>query len=489
MKTGPPFTQADLDALSRRGISLAEAQRQLGLLRSPPPSASLLRAATPGDGILVTSESRQRELEKLATREQRKGGMLKFVPASGAASRMFRPLQEEGDAGERLLAQWQRLPFADRLAPLLPAGGPREVADLARAILSGEGLALAGGAKGLVPFHRGPDGVRTAFEEQLWEGVPYVVDDERRCRMHFTVSPDHEQSFRALLETCRSRIESALRCRLEGEFSKQEPSTDTLATDDEGAPFRDDRGDLLFRPGGHGALIANLGRLDAEIVLIKNIDNVLPASRQAEIVRWKKVLGGLLVELRDRIFEHGKRIEGGRAAAVDLERASSLLRESFGAECPPREGPLLDRLRRPLRVCGVVPNAGEPGGGPFWVADQEHGQSCQIVEGAQIDLGDSRSRAALEGATHFNPVDLVCQLRDWNGERYHLERFVDPRTAFVAHKSSQGRSLRALERPGLWNGAMARWNTVLVEVPGATFAPVKTLVDLLRDEHQSGAGA
>ena len=299
--------------------------------------------------------------------------------------------------------------------------------------------------KGLLPFHRFGATTRTAFEEHLVEAAAIVRDGSGQCRLHVTVSPDHRAAFESALESARPRLEGETGARFDVTFSEQSPSTDTVALDESGRLFRDEDGRILFRPGGHGALLKNLQDTGGDVVLVKNIDNVVPDARRGPTILWKRLLAGYLARRE-------------RDSARD----------------------------RPLRIVGVVRNEGEPGGGPFWVAGPG-GESRQIVESAQVNLADPAQAAIWGAATHFNPVDLACSLRDAAGRPFDLARFVDERAVFVSKKTHGGRPLRAFERPGLWNGAMAHWETVFVEVPGLTFAPVKTILDLLRPEHQPGA--
>jgi hypothetical protein len=297
--------------------------------------------------------------------------------------------------------------------------------------------------KGLIPFHR-RHRPRTACEDQLEEGVGYTRGSSDVSRSHFTVVDSARADFQRVVESVRGSIEARHHCSLDVSFSEQHPSTDTIAIDEEGQPFRSSAGELLFRPAGHGALIGNLQRLNGDIVVIKNIDNIRPVDAVDEIVRWKLILIGVLGQFEQE--------------------------EPNGA--------------RPLRVCGVVRNEGEPGGAPFWVRDRQGGVTRQIVESAQVDMQSDEQRQVFSSATHFNPVDVVCSLRNRDGRAYDLMQFVDPSAAFVSSKTYDGRALTALERPGLWNGAMAHWATVFVEVPASTFAPVKTVFDLLRPEHR-----
>ncbi|MDQ7007617.1 MAG: DUF4301 family protein [Acidobacteriota bacterium] len=496
------LSPADIEQLAARGISADEARRQLALLRQPPPYARVLRPATVGDGIHQLDAADEPRLLERYDRARRLGQILRFVPASGAASRMFKVLEAYRSgvrddptvaAAERLAAELDRFPFAAELrrAAGLDGGEAADPRRLIEALLGPGGLDYGRMPKGLVPFHRYTDHLRTAFEEHLVATLEQVRDGSGAARVHFTVSPEHEERFTALLDRRRLFFERRFEGRLEVAFSHQHPRTDTLAIDDDQLPVRREDGSLLLRPGGHGALIENLAALGTPVVLIRNIDNVLPDGRRGIARRWSGLLCGLLLELQDRVFDLTERLETAGAAAIGATR--TFVDRWLGAGPPAGEDAdrpesWLRLLRRPLRVCGMVRNEGQPGGGPFWVLDGLGRESCQIVEGSQIDPDSGAARRALAAATHFNPVDLACALVDRHRRPYRLEEFVDPATAFVSTKSFGGRSLRALERPGLWNGAMAYWNTVFVEVPAATFAPVKTVFDLLRDEHQEGGG-
>jgi hypothetical protein len=336
--------------------------------------------------------------------------------------------------------------------------------------------------------------VRTPAAEHLVEALHTVRDGAGRVRVHFTVSPEAAGRFAAHVEAWCARLEGAHGVRFEVTYSSQEPATDTLALDGAGRPARTAEGALLLRPGGHGALLGNLERTGGDIVFVKNIDNVAPDRLKEETHAWKRLLCGYLLRLQGRLFALARRLEeaGGEPSPRLEEEVLHLLADPLGrapllpAAGEARRRRLLEALRRPLRVCGVVPNTGEPGGGPFWIDGGAAGASLQIVERSQIDEADEGQRAALEQATHFNPVDLVCALRDERGAPYSLDAYREDRLAFVSEKSAGGHPLRALERPGLWNGAMARWNTAFVEVPLGTFHPVKTVFDLLRPEHQPG---
>jgi hypothetical protein len=512
------LTAADLEQLGRRGIAPAEVERQLELFRHPPRSQRLLRPCLLGDGIVRLERARRAELLERSSRAAAAGRLLAFIPASGAASRMFEGLlgllQEEpsatlfdlerrAGAGERpaadVLRLWAHLgefAFQQELAAAMrDAGLDLEAARAAgdhvavlRALLVEPGLGYAERPKALIPFHRAAGGARTPLVEQLFEAVEYLADAGGVVRLHFTVTPEHEPSFREHLARAAAGLAADRSVRLEVVLSRQDPATDTLAVDVYNRPVRTADGALFFRPGGHGALLANLQATGGDIVFIKNIDNVVPDRRKPLTVRWKRLLAGHLLELEEATRAHLERLaetnpDPAALAAAERFAAEELGRRPAPAPADERAARLRRLLDRPLRVCGMVPNQGQPGGGPFWVVDRAGEVSRQIVEASQVDDESEEQRSIWQASTHFNPVDLVCGLRDRHGRPYPLERFVDPDAVFISTKSANGQRLRALERPGLWNGAMAGWNTVFVEVPAETFAPVKTLLDLLRPEH------
>ncbi len=499
------FSEIDLTVLRERGVSAEEAERQLGLLRRPPAHVRLDRPCTLGDGIEAIAP---REVPDLLARHEaaaRAGRLTKFVPASGAATRMFQDLLELLDAERggdpalalELLSEIPRLPFREHLRDALARSG-QDLDELAAggafleilgALLGPGGLDFAALPKGLLPFHSYREGSRTAFEEHLVEAAGTVRGADGTCRLHLTVSPEHLGRFRDLLREAGPRHERRLGARFDVSFSLQKPSTDTIAVEPDGKPLRDGRGRLLLRPSGHGALIENLNDLGGDVVLIKNIDNVQPDRLRDATLEWKRILVGRLVEIEALVRRYATALEPGAGPALLREAEgfvrTRLRRESpAGAEDEARRRWLLDALSRPLRVCGGVRNTGEPGGCPFWVREEGGGTSLQIVDSAEVDRSSAAQRAILATSTHFNPVDLICGVRDAFGRPFDLRAFVNPDAVIVARKFQAGRELLALERPGLWNGAMARWNTVFVEVPPATFTPVKTVFDLLRPEHQ-----
>lgn len=488
------MTSPDIRQLDRMGISRETVEAQLRNFRTGFPYLRIIAPATPERGIRVLSEAeRQQALEQARLFD---GGICKFVPASGAATRMFKDLFEAqarlagggriepGSPAARYVENIRRFPFFD-------------AARILQMTLSPQGLGYGSLPKGLIEFHAYPDGNRTPFEEHLVEGALYARSSSGTVRMTATVSEEHLEGFRRLFEAVREKYERRFSCRYDLAFTVQSPSTDVIAADAGGAPFRKADGRLLFRPGGHGALLKNLNDISSDIIVIKNIDNVVKESWLGETVAWKKILIGTAVRLREEIAGLLHRWDREEASAEGvsealLERVRTFLREEFCVEVPdsPAEGlrPLLRRkLDRPVRVCGMVRNSGEPGGGPFLISHPDGTTSLQILEAAQIDLSDPHAAAALKQSTHFNPVDLVCAVKNYKGEKFDLFRFRDPATGFISEKSYEGKILRAQELPGLWNGAMSDWNTQFVEVPLVTFNPVKTVLDLLRPAHDTGA--
>jgi hypothetical protein len=519
MKPGSSiFTEEDFKQIQNIGLTPDKVLSQIKAFKKGFPFLTLDRPCTVGDGIEVLAKEDMERYVAACKKACLSARAMKFVPASGAASRMFKLFlafnrereeireqdaaarAEQGDADYRSLLRFMQgiknFAFYEDLKAVMARDGldadERIAAGEFKAVLdyllTSRGLNLANLPKGLIPFHRyGDHQSRTPFEEHLVEAAEYVRDRRGRARVHFTVSPEHEADVREHVERVKPLYQGP-RVSFDVELSVQHPSTDTIAVDMENRPFRDDRGRLVFRPGGHGALLENLNYLGGEIVFVKNIDNVLPDSRKQDTYWYKKALGGLLVWLQERVFYHLVKLRSGEGD--DFLQADAFAREHFSVLIPeglPRKKKiklLVSRLNRPLRVCGMVKNEGEPGGGPFWVRKEDGTLSRQIVESSQVDMTSPAQRKIWESSTHFNPVDLVCSLRDHEGKLFDLKNFIDPDTAFISRKSMGGRDLKALELPGLWNGAMAGWNTIFVEVPLSTFSPVKTLLDLLRKEHQ-----
>ncbi|HMA66225.1 MAG TPA: DUF4301 family protein, partial [Desulfosalsimonadaceae bacterium] len=498
-------------------------EEQIAVFARGTPYLKLDRPCTPGDGIQkIDGQTGKQCLEKYHSGTG-KAGMCKFVPASGAATRMFKTLIKadkdheelrreklqtglpEGEAETRELLDFfngiRRFAFYPDLAAAMAADGldaegllqEGNLKPFLQYLLTEKGLDYGKKPKGLLKFHTYSEETRTAFAEHLVEAAGYSRNAAGESRLHFTVSPQHQAASETLLDQSAQDYTKRLETRFSVDFSVQAPHTDTIAVDMDNQPFRRSDGSLLFRPGGHGALLENLNRIEADLIFIKNIDNVVHDRFKPETNYWKQLLCGFLLLVQEQIFSH---IQALRQKPVSEERIEEITRfveqtlcvifpqPFYSGDTEERRSWLLDRLCRPLRVCGMVPNSGEPGGGPFWVADNEGRLSIQIVETSQIDPDDQEQQEIQQGLTHFNPVDLVCAPRDPEGKPYDLRRFVDPEAVFIAHKSEQGKNLKALEHPGLWNGAMAFWNTVFVEVPLITFNPVKRVNDLLRGPHQ-----
>ena len=444
------FTPSDLAQLEARGISVEKAEKQLQSFATGFPELDIVSAASVGNGVLNPTEA-DIDMYVKAWQDYLDEGhtVLKFVPASGAASRMFKDLFEYLETGEKTSFIEKFLVGKDHFAFGPQLQGLTEQAAVQHLL---KDMNYGNLPKGLLLFHSYEDGPRTPALEHLVEGAMYAAS-KGNVNIHFTVSHEHLPLFQAHLAANQATYEDKLGVKFHISYSEQKPSTDTLAANPDGTPFRTADDKLLFRPGGHGALIENLNEQEADIIFIKNIDNVVPDRLKGDTVRYKQLLAGVLVTEQKKVFEKLK-----DPNLTDEEKA---------------------KLQRPLRVCGVVKNTGEPGGGPFLVREEDGSISCQILESSQIS-----DPALMQQATHFNPVDLVCATRNAEGKPYYLPDFVDEKTGFISHKSKDGKELLALELPGLWNGAMSRWNTIFVEVPVSTFNPVKTVNDLLRPEHQ-----
>ena len=476
------FTHEDLQQITQHGLTEAQVEQQINNFRQGFPFLPVVRAASVGDGVLALDE---KALDAAVARYDEAAASLKvvkFVPASGAATRMFKELFEyvnddKRTAGiDRLLENIEHFAFWPELSEYIMPDSPDE--EIVELIIKG-GLNYGSKPKGLVTFHSYPNGARKAVEEHLVEGALYARSGDE-VYIHFTVSAEHKEGFLEVLNASQPIFEERFGVKYNISFSVQKPSTDTIAVNPDNTPFRTDEGKLLFRPAGHGALIENLNDIDADIIFVKNIDNVTTDERRGDTVKYKKALAGLLLELQEQAFEYLKVLEVGGA---DLEPIANFVEERLCVKLPEDYNTALLKavLNRPIRVCGVVRNQGEPGGGPFWVDGGDGTESLQIAESSQIA---PENMHLMQSATHFNPVDLVCGVKDSRSNKFDLTQYTDPSTGFISSKSSGGRELRAQELPGLWNGAMAKWNTVLVEVPITTFSPVKVVQDLLRPEHQ-----
>lgn len=506
------LTLQDKEFLASKGITEEQVAAQLKDLERGFPFLKLAGAAEAGKGIVVCDDAAVNGY--LDTWKEYKksnsGKIFKFVPASGAASRMFKNLFEFVDAEydeptsdfeKKFFAEIKKFAFYDALDKACKKTKGKNIDELVAegsykavvsTLLDKDGLNYGQLPKGLLLFHSYDDGSRTPLEEHLVEGALYAADGAGNVNVHFTVSPEHRAMFEKLVAEKVKKYEDKFGVKYNVSFSEQKSSTDTVAGTMDNQPFRTGDGKILFRPGGHGALIENLNDLDADVVFIKNIDNLVPDCLKDETVKYKMVLAGLLVSLQKKAFAYLKKLDSGVYTHADLEEIIRFVQQDLCCRNPKikelEDADLViylkGKLNRPMRVCGMVKNIGEPGGGPFLVYNADGTISLQILESSQIDKNNKESMEMFTKGTHFNPVDLVCSLKNYKGEKFNLPEYVDKSTGFISYKSKNGKDLKALELPGLWNGAMSNWNTVFVEVPLITFNPVKTVNDLLREQHQ-----
>ena len=500
----------DLKQIQDKGISEEQINRQLEDFKRGFPYLKLEGAATPTKGVIVLDKDACEDACRMWQRYQTEGHkVVKFVPASGAASRMFKDLfaflngsneVPVSDFEKEFFSNIHKFAFFEELSAKcqqlegktldeLIADGQYKV--VVATLLNKEGLNYGQLPKGLLLFHSYNDGMRTPMEEHLVEAARYA-ESNKQAHVHFTVSHEHLPLFKQKVADKQTQYEAKYGVNFDVSFSEQKPSTDTIAVNLDNTPFRNEDNSLLFRPGGHGALIENLNDLDADIVFIKNIDNVVPDRLKEETISWKMIIAGKLVALQERAFDYLRKLEKGDCSHTELEEMLNFLQNELS--CEKHDVTSLDdaalavylynKLNRPIRVCGMVKNVGEPGGGPFLAYNHDGTVSLQILESSQIDKNDEVSMKMFTEGTHFNPVDLVCAIKDYKDNAFDLTKYVDKSTGFISSKSKNGRNLNALELPGLWNGAMSDWNTVFVEVPLGTFNPVKTVNDLLREQHQ-----
>ncbi len=494
------FSQNDIQQIEGRGSTLRDVKHQIECFKSGFPWMKIVGPATPDRGIMVLGESEVKEAVAYYEKAD-VDGKSKFVPASGAASRMFKDMFSglakleagedlaDGTPGSVLAAHIKQFAF---YTPEL-FGEPEDSAAYRKATLSKllreDGLAYGSKPKGVLKFHRYPDEVRTSIAEHLVEAQEYMRNADGTCNLTITISPEHQSLFEEAIGEVKAEFEKRYNVKYNISFTFQDKATDTVAVDPSNKPFRKADGSLLFRPAGHGALIHNLNKVEDELVSIKNIDNVAHEKLMPATALYKKVLMGKALMLRDRIFGYLRALDENPSAQL-LNEIENFLDKTLCVQMPlahnarEREEMLRAKLNRPIRVCGMVRNEGEPGGGPYIIAGKDGCTSLQILESVQINPADEGAMASMKRATHFNPVDLVCCLKDYKGGKFNLLEHVDPQAGFISSKSFEGRELKALELPGLWNGAMSDWNTLFVEVPIETFNPVKVVNDLLRPAHQ-----
>ena len=500
----------DLEQIERKGISEQQIKKELEEFKTGFPFLKLDAAASIGNGIIATSaEDVKRYTEAWNAYKAEGKKIVKFVPASGAASRMFKNMfafltadydVPTTDFEKTFFDNVVKFAFYPALNAMCEKNEGKNIEALmgegnykavVANLLEAKGLNYGQLPKGLLLFHSYEDGARTPLEEHLVEGALYA-DSKGMVHIHYTVSPEHRALFEKKVADTKEKYEKAYNVKYDITFSEQKPSTDTIAVNPDDTPFRNADGSLLFRPGGHGALIENLNEIPADVVFIKNIDNVVLDRLKADTVTYKQVIAGVLVSLQKKAFEYLRLLDEGtynhekleemiRFVQRDLCCRKHDIKELEDAELVIY---LRSKLNRPMRVCGVVKNVGEPGGGPFLTYNQDGTVSLQILESSQIDKSNTEYMKMFTEGTHFNPVDLVCAVKNYKGEKFNLPDYVDRTTGFISSKSKNGKDLKALELPGLWNGAMSNWNTVFVEVPLSTFNPVKTVNDLLREQHQ-----
>ena len=511
------FTKEDIIQIEQRGIQLSNLKNQVQNFEVGFPPLSIIKPAIAGDGILILDAAGQNRYAKIYNTEIKEGAEpQKLIPASGAASRMFKQLftflEKKGKVSvdENYLQQPENefeniflkhltefACYADLKAAMEKVGLQIETADpftIVDYLLNEKGLNYGKLPKALLQFHKYEDFSRTSAEEHLVEGARFCKDNKNNIFLHFTVSPEHMSLFKKLMEEKQPFYEEKFGVKYTITYSVQNPATDMLAVDLENQPFRTPDGKLLFRPGGHGALLENLNNLEGDLIFIKNIDNIVPDRLRYPSVIFKEVMGGILLEKQEKIFnllyvldKNEESIENRELNEIAsfIERELSIILPSGLMDKSKSEVItfLRNKLNRPIRVCGMVVNTGEPGGGPFWVENEDGSISLQIIEDAQIDRSIESHAKAVNGATHFNPADIVAGTRDYKGEKLNLLQYRDPKTGIITEKSAFGKTLKAQELPGLWNGSMSDWISIFIEIPIETFNPVKTINDLLRPEH------
>ncbi|MCQ2581589.1 MAG: DUF4301 family protein [Alphaproteobacteria bacterium] len=474
------FSDTDIQNITKHGLTVESVLQQIDNFKTGFPYANIVRPATVDDGILKLSDIECEKYINIYDSNRDTKTITKFVPASGAATRMFKDLfeylatQQPNQTSITVLSNLDKFAFYDDLK-INENAIDSEIIDN---IINGNGLNYGKTPKALIKFHNYDDGARTAAAEHLIEGAQYASSNNN-VNIHFTLSPEHLDTFNNLMQSIIPEYEKRFNVKYNITTSVQKPSTDTIAVTPNNELFRQSNGELLFRPAGHGALIENLNEINSDIIFIKNIDNICNDAHRADTIKYKQVLAGLLIETQNHIFKY---IDDLRNNTYNKQEICDFIQNTLKHKLPQDISitELIGILNRPIRVCGVVQNIGAPGGGPFWVKGTDNTESLQIVESAQIA---PNARDIMNTSTHFNPVDLVCGIRDSQGNVFDLQEFIDHTAGFISDKSASGKSLRAMEKPGLWNGAMAYWHTIFVEVPATTFTPVKTVADLLLPPH------
>lgn len=493
-----------------QGMDLGLVEEQIANFRDGFPFLKIHKPAAIGDGIRVLDDKAlENALATYRTHSPEKS-IVKFVPASGAASRMFKDLFSFLDAAhndldkdpftKKFIEQLEGFAFFEDLDNSLKNAGSsidQAISDhnyqlIVHKLLDEDGLEYGTLPKGLLKFHAYPEGSRTPVQEHFVEGAQYGLGKGKLVRLHFTVSPEHQQKFETHISAVKPVMERHFGVSFEISFSQQKASTNTIAVDMDNNPFLEENGEVLFRPAGHGALLENLNEIDGDIIFIKNIDNVVPDRLKEPTITYKRAIGGVLLDVQQAVFSALASLDQ-EISASSVQRGKDVYTKQIGSKLPEgfddrsvedQAAWLRGKLNRPIRVCGMVENTGEPGGGPFWIKEPDGSLSLQIGETAQLDLNDSEQKEKFQKSSHFNPTDLVCAVRDYKGNKFDLMKHRDPKTGFITEKSKSGRTLKAQELPGLWNGSMADWNSIFIEVPLITFNPVKTINDLLRDVHQ-----
>jgi len=496
------LTPVQVNQIQKLGIAPEDIEKQLTAFKEGFPYARLVRPATVNDGIIKPSSTDLEGWIKIYEEHHSRLDIVKFVPASGAASRMFKGLFEylhsnqPNNDTELLLQHMEKFPFYNDLYQRF-ANNEKDLTayfnltglkEIVEQLILEEGLGYGQKPKGLLKFHHYPDGERTAVEEHLVEALMHAKG-RHGVKIHFTVSPEHETMFVAEFDRIRKKYPND---KFELTYSFQKPSTNTIAVDENNDPVIESDGSFVFRPGGHGALLENLNGITADLIFIKNIDNIAPDRIKALSVRYKKALGGLAIKIKHQISDYLNYLEWHDSYTQKRKHEIAQFMQLYlGIGVPENldnsifAGYVKSKLDKPIRVCGMVKNTGEPGGGPFWVLNRKGEPTLQIIESSQVNLKDSQQKEIFAKATHFNPVDMACITTDFAGNKFNLLKYRDDKAGFITEKTYLGKKIKVQELPGLWNGSMAHWITIFVEIPVETFTPVKTFTDWLRNEHQN----